>query len=335
MSTLPSTIRVDEKAQFTLFDLGPDLSELDEALEEIMVFSQAANTVRAYSFSWKAFAAWCRENAQEALPASPETLSRFVVWACVKRKPRRYKLTRVRHIVAAIKSRHRAEGLPDPVDDRVRGALAAIARKIDQDPGGKDALTPDHLRRAVAGLPDNGVGVRDRAILLVGFTTGWRGSELVGLHFHELRFFSDHALFRLRRSKTDQEGKGREVRIPRIPESPLCPVAALEAWIKIRGTRPGALFWPFSGGRHMTLREGQLRAKVVCAVVQKALKRAGIKQGNWGGHSLRSGMITAAAENGADVIAIQERTGHKRLETIAKYVRSAGGFRRDPLAGVL
>jgi len=341
MSTLPGTIRVHQKAlagiepeQFTLFDLGLNLAEVRQTREEIMQFSQAANTVKGYRFSWKNFEQWCRETNRQALPASPDTVSLFVIWAGVQRKPKPFKLAHVRHICAAIKDRHRSAELTCPINNLVRDSLAAVGRKVEQEPGGKDALTPEQLRRAVAGLPDNRVGIRDRAILLVGFTTGWRESELTGLRLKEIHIFRDHVLFRLRKSKTDQEGKGREVRIPRVPDSPLCPVAALEAWLKIRGTNPGALFLPFHGGRHMTLREGQLNPKAVCVVVQKALQRAGVR-GNWGAHSLRAGMITAAAENGADVITIQERTGHARLETIAKYVRAAGGFKRDPLAGVL
>jgi len=335
MSTIASTVPAVFAEQLALFDVGLNLSKIREVRDEMMQYSQAPNTLRGYRFSWKTFANWCRETNRQALPASPDSLSLFVIWGGVQRKPKPFKLAHVRHIVAAFKDRHRAEQLPNPMNDLVRDSLAAVARKVEQAPGGKDALPPEYLRRAVAGLPDNVGGVRDRAILLVGFTTGWRGDELAGLRLNEARVFHDHVLFRLRKSKTDQEGKGREVRIPRIAGSPLCPVAALEAWIKVRGKNPGALFLPLSGGRDMKLREGTIRGKVVCAVVQRALKRAGIKQGNWGGHSLRSGMITAAAENGADVISIQERTGHRRLETIAKYVRSAGGFRRDPLAGVL
>ena len=338
MSTHPGTSSGEETAlgeQFSLFDVGMNISELRSERELTVTYSRAANTVRGYAFSWVVFARWCETAGLQSLPASPDTVSLFVIWACKKRKPKAYKLTNVTHIVSAIQDRHRSERLPNPVNELVRETLAGIARTVEQEPGAKAALTPDCLRRVVGEIAgDSPIAVRDRGILLVGFATGWRSAELSALHLREVRFYPDHMLFRLRKSKTDQLGKGREVRIPRVPDSPLCPVAALEAWIKVRGNKPGSLFLPFRGLRRTPTEDGVIGPQVIRSVVKRHLRRAGIDPRNYGAHSLRSGMVTTAAENGADVISIQERTGHERLETIARYVRSAGGFRRDPLAGV-
>jgi integrase len=200
----------------------------------------------------------------------------------------------VNHIVSAIKDRHRALGLANPVDETVRETLAGIARDTDQEPGGKDALTRAQLRRVLDRLGDSLIEVRDRAMILVGFTTGWRSCELAALWLREVHFHEDHMRFRLRRSKSDQLGKGRDVRVPRIPESSLCPVAALEAWVKVRGANPGSLFLPFKRARRIPEHHGRVGPQVIRHVLQRHLERAGIKEGNWGAHSLRSGMITAA-----------------------------------------
>jgi site-specific recombinase XerD len=317
-----------------LFETGMDLEELRSVREEIMSHSQAYNTVKGYRSSWRMFVQWCESAGRQSLPASEDTVSLFAAWATKKRKPEPYALTHVKHICSAIQDRHRGAALPNPITDLVRETLAGIARSTDQDSEAKDALTPAQLKAAVAALGDGPVGIRDRAILLVGFTSGWRSCELAGLNLQDVRFGEACMTFHLRRSKTDQLGKGRKVKIPRLPQNSLCPVAALEAWILVRGRLAGPLFQPFRGSRQ-TPEDRAICSELVCDVVQRTLRKAGIDPDRYGAHSLRSGMVTAATENGADLIAIIERTGQKRLETVARYVRSPGGFNRDPLAGVL
>jgi integrase len=319
--------------QFPLFDGVIDLSELRSAREDLMRHTQAKNTKRGYAVSWGVFERWCNDSGRQALPASADTVSLFISWGIEKRQPS-YKLNNLKHICAAIRNKHRALDLDHPITALVRGTLAGAARKYDQESGAKEALTPEQLRAAIASLGDLPIDRRNRALLLVGFTTGWRSAELAGLYLREVRFFPKFMRFELRRSKTDQEGKGREVKIPRIPGGPLCPVAALEAWIRARGADPGPLFLPFRGSCQ-TPEQHAIHPDLICHVVKRCLRSIGVAPEAYGSHSLRAGMVTAATENGADPICIRERTGHKRLDTLADYVRSPGGFGRDPLAGVL
>jgi integrase len=318
--------------QIPLFDVGVNLSEVSLARAEVLSHAHAVNTVRGYGYSWATFARWCAAAGRQALPASCDTVSLFSVWGCFKRRPRPYALSHVRHVCSAVRDRHRSEGLPSPITDVVRETLAGIARSTDQESEAKEALSPSQLRAAVGVLSDAPIGRRDGAILLVGFTTGWRSCELAGLNLREVRFEETCMRFKLRRSKSDQEGKGREVKIPRVPDSGLCPVSALEAWLKVRGGVGGPLFQTFRNGATTGRR---IAPDLVNDIVHDCLRKAGIDPRAYGSHSLRAGMVTTAAEAGADLIAIQERTGHARLETLAKYIRSRGGFPRDPLAGVL
>lgn len=330
-TTFDQQIAVGE--QLPLFDTVIDLSELRSAREDLMRHTQAKNTKRSYAVSWGIFERWCNDTGRQALPASPDSVSLFVSWGIEKRKPC-YRLNNLKHICAAIRNKHRALDLDHPITALVRGTLAGAARKYDQESSAKEPLTPDQLRAAVALLGDSPIDRRNRALLLVGFTTGWRSAELAGLYLREVRFFPAFMRFELRRSKTDQEGKGREVKIPRVLRSPLCPVAALEAWIKARGIHAGPLFLPFRGSCQVPEHHA-IHPDLICHVVKRCLTAIGVAPAAYGSHSLRAGMVTAATENGADTICIRERTGHKRLDTLADYVRSHGGFGRDPLAGVL
>lgn len=336
MSTHSSTTFVADIAiggQFLLFDAGMDLADIRDAREEIMRHAQAKNTVRTYGVSWRVFARWCAASGRQSLPATPDTVSLFIAWAVDKREPR-YKLNNVKHICAAVRHQHRQLDLPDPNDSHVRATLAGAARAYDQEPGGKEAITPEQLRQAVAMLGTSARDVRDGAILLLGFASGWRSAELAGLYLREVSFSPRYMRILLRRSKTDQEGKGREVKIPRVPGSCLCPVAALESWVKVRGPQPGPLFLPFRGPSGLPEHHA-IYPDLICHVVKRCLRQIGVDASSYGSHSLRSGMVTAASENGADPITIMQRTGHKRIETLVGYVRTAGGFLRDPLAGVL
>jgi site-specific recombinase XerD len=223
--------------------------------------------------------------------------------------------------------------LPNPITGLVREALAGLARSTEQDSRAKEALTPEQLTTIVHDLRFTPIEHRDRALLLVGFATGWRSAELAGLYLHQVAFLPKYMRLFLRRSKTDQLAHGREVRIPRTATA-LCPVAALEAWVVERGHQSGPLFLSFRGHNRRPGARG-ITPDSICHVVKRRLERAGFDPQRYGAHSLRAGMVTAAAENGADLLSISERTGHRRLDTLALYVRSAGGFNRDPLAGVL
>jgi integrase len=108
----------------------------------------------------------------------------------------------------------------------------------------------------------------------------------------------------------------------------------LAAWTAVRGRQHGPLFLPFRGANKYP-EDRRIKPSLVCKVVKRRLRKAGVNPDRYGAHSLRAGMVTAATENGADLISISERTGHEGLDTLAEYVRSHGGFGRDPLAGVL
>jgi len=314
--------------QMTLFDLGVDVRGLMSKCEVIMQASKAANTERAYGSAWRAFKRWCKAAGRRALPASEETC---LLWATdLLDQGRRIATVRVK--LSGLAARHAGEGLPSPFGVRCRLFLSNSQRIKREKPRRKKAVTVEHLRSVLAAPLVSALDSRNLAIFVLGFALGWRRSELSSLDLSDLLVDRRGVVVTLGRSKTDQSGvRGRVVAIPRTP-NPTCPVAALEAWLNVRGAFRGPLFTQMRYG--LVSRE-RLGDRAICTVIQQMLSRIGEDPREYGAHSLRAGMITAAAEAGATEFAIMQRSGHRSVATVIDYIRPVDGFRRDPLATVL
>jgi len=163
--------------------------------------------------------------------------------------------------------------------------------------------------------------------VLAGFAGGFRRSELAALRVEDLETTAEGFIARLRRSKTDQEGQGRAVALPYGSDSATCPVRAVRAWLEQAGITSGPLFRAI--GRPGLVRERPLHADSVGYLVKRAVERAGLESAGYAGHSLRAGLATQAAMNGASEWAIMKQTGHRSLATVRKYIREGSLFRDD------
>jgi integrase len=162
------------------------------------------------------------------------------------------------------------------------------------------------------------LGIRDRALLLIGFFGGFRRSELVALDLEHLELRRSKLAILIRRSKTDQDGVGRTVTIPRLASS-LCAVGALERWLKLRGISAGPLFAAITS--HGTVTRKRLSGFAVATIVKRRVAQIGLDAAQYSGHSLRSGFATAAARAGAATWQIKQQTGHKSDAVVAGYIR--------------
>ena len=184
----------------------------------------------------------------------------------------------------------------------------------------------------VAGLPEGLLGIRDRALLLVGFAGAFRRSELVGLDIADLDFNHDGLTVTLRRSKTDQEGEGRKVGLPYGSNPSTCPVRSLQAWIEASAIEAGPVFR--SVNRHGRLQPDRLSDKAVALVVKRRAEAAGLDPSRYAGHSLRAGLATAAANAGVSERAIMAQTGHRSVQMVRRYIRDGSLFRENAAAKV-
>lgn len=299
-----------------------------------MSCQRASNTNKAYRHAWKGFTTWCTEYGRTPLPASESTVLDFIAW-CLDHK--KYRLGTIQLSMAAIRFYHREAGYQVPTGDHVQELLRNAPRKLKERPGGKKALTPKQLRRICMALESGdrpAIAVRDQAMILLAFAAGWRRSEVSSLDLGDVSFDDDRVTLQLGASKGDQAGKdGRMVILPLGSMPATCPVRVLREWIRVRGSWQGPLFCRF--GCHGQLQRKRVSGLTLNLQVKKALAVIGENPAQYGAHSLRSGMVTASGESGADIIQIMQRTGHKRVETVLKYVRPAKAFAADPLAGVL
>ena len=170
---------------------------------------------------------------------------------------------------------------------------------------------------------------RDRSIILIGFSGGFRRNEIVSLDYDDLDFVSEGLKINLKRSKTDQFGEGSVKGLPYFDNAQYCPVLSLKNWIEVSNISSGALFRRFSKGSKLS--ENRLTDQTVALLIKKYLKLAGIDNKNYSGHSLRSGFATTAAESGAEERSIMAMTGHKSTEMVRRYIKEANLFKNNAL----
>lgn len=316
---------------------APDATDLDPAIqdalaalvEEARAYTQdlhAQNTKRAYRADWADFAAWCAAHALHPLPATPTTLALYLTAATA-----RCKTSTLERRLCAIAAAHKVAGYPTPTaDPDVRALLAGIRRAKGTRQKRKRPAVTDEVRAMVDALPPTLRGRRDRALLLLGFAGGFRRSELVALDVADVEETAAGLVVTIQRSKTDQEGAGREVGIPYGGRH--CPVRALQTWLAAANITAGPLFRRFDRqGRLLPLR---LSDKGVARVVQRQAAAVGLDPTLYGGHSLRAGLATAAAAAGKSERTIMAQTGHKSTEMVRRYIRLGELFRDNAAEGL-
>jgi site-specific recombinase XerD len=170
---------------------------------------------------------------------------------------------------------------------------------------------------------------RDRSIILIGFSGGFRRNEIVSLNYEDLEFVQEGLKINLRRSKTDQFGEGFIKGLPYFENSQYCPVVSLSKWIEISKISSGALFRRFTKGSKLT--DNRLTDQTVALLIKKYLRLTGVDSKNYSGHSLRSGFATTAADSGAEERNIMAMTGHKSSEMVRKYIKEANLFKNNAL----
>lgn len=290
--------------------------------------AQAPATARAYASDVAVFSAWCAARALSSCPAAPATLAIFLA----DEARRGVKPSTLSRRLAAIRYAHVAAQLEPPTNaEEVRHVLRGIRRTVGTRPARKAPATAERVLVMVSHCPKTLTGLRDRAILLLGFGGAFRRSELAALDVSDLDETPDGLRVTVRRSKTDQEGAGAVVAVTR--GSHACPVMAVRAWLTAARITEGPVFRPVS--KDSQPRAAHLTPYSVGQVVKVYAARAGYDAAAFGGHSLRSGFLTSAAERGKPIDRMMAVSRHKRVDTVLGYVRRADDFKDHAGAGLL
>lgn len=307
----------------------PALRQADlEAAEAFARDQHASATRHAYRSDFRVFRDWCAARLLSHFPAEPETISAFI--AAEARAE--IKAATIGRRLAAIRYAHVLAGYDSPTGSEiVRATLKGIRRTLGVAPSRKAPATARIVALMAAGCADDLRGLRDRALLLLGFCGAFRRSELAGLRVDDLEEVEGGLRVSLRRSKTDQEGVGQIVAVVRGER--LCPLAALRAWLDAAGITEGPVFRPFSrSGRPL---DRPLTPKSVAVIVKTHAERAGLDPAQFAGHSLRAGFLTSAAANGASLFKMMDVSRHKSVDTLRGYIRRAEEFENHAGTGLL
>jgi integrase len=304
------------------------LPSLAEQAQKYVDASKSENTRRAYRADWADFTGWCRVKLLDWLPADPASLILYLTELSGKAK-----VATLTRRLSAISQAHQLAGHASPTQDaRVRTVMAGIRRTKGTAPETKRPVLVAELKTILENLPGSLLGTRDRALLLLGFSGGFRRSELVALDVEHLIENRDGMVVTLGRSKTDQEGQGRRVGIPRGREEATCPVRALELWRAAGHIETGALFRVMN--RHGQVLPKRLSGEGVALVVKRWVEPLGYDPATFAAHSLRAGLATSAAAAGKSERAIMQQTGHRSVAMVRRYIREGNLFRENAAEGL-
>jgi integrase len=302
----------------------PDGSqELAELVATYVQDSLAENSRRAYLSDLRQFEAW-----GGALPATAETIAAYLAAHADGLSV----ATLVRRL-ASLSKAHQARGLSNPTrSELVRTTpLRGIKRTRGCTQQQAKPLLRDDLLLVLDKIGDGLKDVRDRALLLIGFASALRRSELVALDVADIEDVRRGIVLHLPRSKTDQDGQGQKIAIP-FGRTRWCPVAALAAWLEASGIAEGAIFRPVD--RHGCVHNARLSGEAVSIVLRERVAAAGLDQRRCSGHSLRAGLATSAAQAGVPIWRIKAQTRHASDAMLVRYIREGELF-IDNAAGAL
>ena len=306
-------------------------------IDRVREFTQdayATNSKRAYAQAWQRFDSWCEAEGFSSLPATPETVAMFLTSLAeggkqriTKRRKPNYSIATIRLYQSVISVRHDMARCPNPCRDiLVKQAFKGVHRRVGEPQQRAKPLTVKLLEALIDHLPETLAGIRDRALLLVGFSGAFRRSELVSLYREHLDWEDTETLkITLPRSKTDQYGEGAEIFLSKRER--LCPLHALQAWFDASGITDGPIFRSVSGNH---VGSTALTSESVQGIIQSAAKEAGFHDWErYTGHSLRAGFATEAANAKWSLKEIMEGTRHDSAEALLVYIRQTSSKEKN------
>ena len=298
-------------------ELITDIKSLEIETLKNLKNSKAANTLRAYQADFRDFSAFCVKNGLNSMPTEPKILSLYLTHLASTSK-----FSTLKRRIASISVFHKMKGhYLDTKHPIIMENLHGIKRVRGTNQKAKKPILINDLKNIINAIdqikqPDK-KKIRDKAILLLGFSGGFRRSELVNIYYDDLEFVNEGVKIFIKRSKTDQSGEGMIKAIPYFDNKLFCPVTNLKKWIDYLETKSGKIF--------------NISDKSVSIIIKKYASLSGLDPNKYGGHSLRSGFATSAAESGAEERNIMAMTGHKTTQMVRRYIQEANLFKNNAL----
>ena len=297
-------------------DLVTDVKSLELETLKNLKSSKAINTLRAYKADYKDFAAFCIKNGFKSMPSEPKIITLYLTHLS-----KICKFSTLKRRLASISVIHKLSGhYIDVKHPMITENLMGIKRILGSYQKAKKPILINELKLIVDFInreKNEKNKLKYKALILVGFSGGFRRSELVDVDYEDLDFVPEGVKIFVKKSKTDQSGEGMTKGIPYFSNSEYCPVISLKKWIEISNIETGKIF--------------DISDKSVALIIKKYTALAGLESKKYSGHSLRSGFATSTAELGAEERSIMAMTGHKTTQMVRRYIREANLFKNNAL----
>ena len=279
--------------------------------------SKSFNTLRAYQSDYNDFSIFCSKNGFQSMPTQPKILALYLTELSTKSK-----FSTLKRRLASISILHKMRGhYIDTKHPIIMENLMGIKRAKGTHQKGKKPILISDLKLLINAIDESQEKhirkIRDKALILIGFSGGFRRSELVNIEIQDIEFVTEGVKIFVKRSKTDQSGEGMRKAIPYFNNNQFCPVIALKKWIDAFEKNQNKIF--------------NISDKNVALIIKKYASIAGLDSNKYAGHSLRSGFATSAAESGAEERNIMAMTGHKTTEMVRRYIKEANLFKNNAL----
>ena len=298
-------------------ELISDIKKLQLQTIDNLKSSKASNTIRAYKADIADFVGFCNRHNLKFLPADPNIVSLYLTYLS-----KTSKFSTLKRRLASISMYHKTKGhYLDTKHPIISENLLGIKRLKGSIQIGKKPLLINDLKLIIQAINKDKISefekLKNKCLILLGFSGGFRRSELVAILIEDIDFVPEGVKILIRRSKTDQSGEGFVKGIPYFENQEYCPVLYLKKYLKELSSSSGKVF--------------EICDKSVAIKIKKYAMLAGLDHKKYAGHSLRSGFATSAAEVGAEERNIMAMTGHKSTQMVRRYIKEANLFKNNAL----
>ena len=294
-------------------NLITDVKSLELETLKNLKNSKANNTLRAYQSDFRDFSEFCAKNGFSSMPTQPKIIALYITHLSKSSK-----FSTLKRRIASISVLHKLKGhYLDTKHPIIMENLHGIKRTLGSRQKAKKPILINDLKLIIKAIDEE--KIRDKALILVGFSGGFRRSELVNIDYEDIEFVPEGVKIIIKRSKTDQSGEGSIKAIPYFDNHEFCPVVALKNYVKKK-------FSNINEGKIFDISD-----KSVALIIKRYAQKAGLDSSKYAGHSLRSGFATTAAEFGAEERNIMAMTGHKTTQMVRRYIQEANLFKNNAL----
>ncbi len=296
-------------------DLTTEIKKLEIETLDNLKLSKAQNTIRAYKSDFKDFEIFCSKHGLKSMPTKVKIITLYLTHLSKKSK-----YSTLKRRLASINVMHRYKGhYLDTKHPIIVENLLGIKRQIGVHQKAKKPLLFNDLKEIIKAINESSSSefkkLRDKTLILIGFSGGFRRSELVSITRDDVEFVNEGVKIFVKKSKSDQSGEGMTKAIPSFKYIEYCPVDNLKHWMMENKNK---LVFPISD-------------KNVALIIKRHAQSVGLDEKKYSGHSLRSGFATTTAEFGASERNIMAMTGHKSVDMVRRYIKEADLFKNNAL----